>query len=187
MFRWPLTTAKGIDFELRLLALRDADKVFALADANRAHLLQWLPWIAWTHSADDVRKFLRSALKQFSDGNGFHAGVWVDGSLAGCIGLHPVDWQNRNVALGYWIGSEWEGRGLVTAGVRAVTRYCFQDLALERVEIRAAPGNTRSRAVAERLGFTFEGTLRRVQIVDGRWLDNAVYSMVRNEAARLES
>ncbi|HZO56671.1 MAG TPA: GNAT family protein [Bryobacteraceae bacterium] len=185
MFRWPLTTTKGVEFELRLLELRDADELFALADANREHLRPWLPWIAWTYSAADVKKFLRSALKQFSEGDGFHAGVWVEGRLAGCVGLHPIDWHNRHVAIGYWLGREWEGHGLVTAGALAVTRYCFEELALERVEIRAATGNTRSRAVPERLGFTLEGTLRRVQNVDGRWLDNAVYSILRDEAGRL--
>ncbi len=185
MFRWPLTTAKGVDFELRLLELRDADELFALADANREHLRPWLPWINWTHSPADVKKFLRTALKQFSEGDGFHAGVRVDGHLAGCIGLHPIDWPNRHVALGYWMDHEWVGNGLITAGVRAVARHCFEELRLERVEIRAATENTRSRAVAERLGFTYEGTLRHVQVVDGRRLDNAVYSMLRGEAARL--
>ena len=185
MFRWPLTTPKEVAFDLRLLALRDADKVFALADANREHLRPWLPWISWTYSPDDVRNFVRTALKQFSDGDGFHAGVWIENQFAGCIGLHPIDWPNRSVALGYWIGSQWEGHGLITAGVRAVTRYCFQDLALERVEIRAGTGNKRSRAVPERLGFTYEGTLRRAQIVDGKWLDSAVYSMLREESGVL--
>lgn len=185
MFRWPLTSAKGAAFELRLLELHDSDPLFALADANREHIRPWLPWIAWTSSAADVKKFVRSALKQFSDGDGFHAGVWVENRLGGCIGLHPVDWRNRHVSIGYWLGQEYEGRGLVTAGVRAVARYCFESLGLERVEIRAATENLRSRAVAERLGFTFEGTLRRAQRVDGRWLDNAVYSMLRDEADRL--
>ena len=185
MFRWPLTTAKGEAFDLRLLELRDADELYSLADASREHIRPWLPWIAWTHSAGDVKKFLRAALRQFTEGDGFHAGVSVQGRLAGCIGLHPVNWQNQQVAIGYWLGREWEGHGLVTAGTRAVTRYCFDQLGLERVEIRAAVENARSRAVAERLGFTLEGTLRRAQRVDGRWLDNAVYSMLREEVGRL--
>jgi ribosomal-protein-serine acetyltransferase len=186
MFRWPLTTARGTPFELRLLDLRDSDELFALADANRDHLRPWLPWIAWTHSAADVKKFIRMALKQFSEGDGFHAGIQLDGKLAGCIGLHKVDWQNRHVALGYWLSRDWEGRGLITEATRAVTHHCFDNLALERVEIRAATQNARSRAVPERLGFTLEGTLRRIQIVDGRWLDNVVYSMLRGEASRMD-
>ena len=56
---------------------------------------------------------------------------------------------------------------------------------MERVEIRAGTGNKRSRAVPERLGFTYEGTLRRAQIVDGKWLDSAVYSMLREESGVL--
>ena len=186
MFRWPLTTAKGRPFELHMLELRDAGELFALVEANREHILPWLPWVSSTHSPDDVKNFIRSALKQFSDGNGFHAGISVEGRLAGCIGLHPVDWPNRNVAIGYWLAREWEGHGLITAAARELTRYCFDELGLERVEIRAAVENGRSRAVAERLGFTFEGTLRRMQLVNGRWLDQVVYSMLREEAAGLK-
>ncbi|MBK7927682.1 MAG: GNAT family N-acetyltransferase [Bryobacterales bacterium] len=187
MFRWPLKTAKGVEFELRLLELRDAEALYALTEANREHIRPWLPWIAWTHSAGDVKKFIRAALKQFTEGDGFHAGIWVGGEIAGCVGLHPVDWQNQHVAIGYWLGREWEGRGLVTEGTRAVARFCFATYGLERVEIRAAVENRRSRAVAERLGFTLEGVLRRTQRVDGRWLDNAVYSMLREEAGKLEA
>ena len=185
MFRWPLTTANGIDFELRLLEMCDADELFALATANRGHLCPWLPWVAWTHSTADVRTFLRGALKQFGEGDGFHAGLWVDGRLSGCIGLHPVDWRNRQVALGYWLDRACEGNGFVTSAVRAVTLYCFRELELERVEIRAASGNVRSRAIPERLGFTLEGTLRHAQYVDGQWLDNMIYAMLRAEAGRL--
>jgi RimJ/RimL family protein N-acetyltransferase len=50
-----------------------------------------------------------------------------------------------------------------------------------RVEIRAAPENARSRAIPERLGFTQEGTLRQVERVGDRYLDNVVYAMLAED------
>jgi hypothetical protein len=55
-------------------------------------------------------------------------------------------------------------------------RVCLE--ATVRVEIRAAPENARSRAIPERLGFTQEGTLRQVERVGDRYLDNVVYAML---------
>jgi ribosomal-protein-serine acetyltransferase len=49
------------------------------------------------------------------------------------------------------------------------------------MEIHCATGNTRSSAVPKRLGFTFEGTLREAQLLDGRYVDLDVYSMLRRE------
>jgi ribosomal-protein-serine acetyltransferase len=58
-------------------------------------------------------------------------------------------------------------------------RSCLE--ATVRVEIRAAPENARSRAIPERLGFTQEGTLRQVERVDDRYLDNVVYAMLAED------
>jgi hypothetical protein len=58
---------------------------------------------------------------------------------------------------------------------------CFCLEATVRVEIRAAPENARSRAIPERLGFTQEGTLRQVECVGDRYLDNVVYAMLAED------
>jgi ribosomal-protein-serine acetyltransferase len=161
----------GNGAEVRLLERGHAGELFTLCDQNRDRLHPWLPWIDQTHSAGDVERFIESALAQFAAGLGFHAGLFHDGAMAGCIGMHPIDRQHKNVSLGYWVGSAFEGRGLITRAVAAVTTHCFDDLGLHRVEIRCAVENVRSRAVAERLGFQREGVLRGAQFAGGRWLD----------------
>jgi ribosomal-protein-serine acetyltransferase len=50
-----------------------------------------------------------------------------------------------------------------------------------RVEVRAAPENARSRAIPERLSFTQEGTLRQVERVGDRYLDNVIYAMLAED------
>ncbi len=109
------------------------------------------------------------------------AGIWRGARLAGVAGLHPVDWPNRQSALGYWIGPEHEGQGLVTLACRALLHMAFKEYGLHRMELRAATGNARSRAVAERLGFTLEGVVRGAEWLYDHYVDHAVYSLLEQE------
>ncbi|MEV7069925.1 GNAT family N-acetyltransferase [Streptomyces sp. NPDC093990] len=62
--------------------------------------------------------------------------------------------------IGFWAGKEHRGKGYVTEAVRAVSRWAFTELSIDRVEWRAEVGNQPSRAVAERVGFVMEGVQR---------------------------
>ena len=62
--------------------------------------------------------------------------------------------------LGYWNVRGFEGQGLITKACRRLIEYGFIERDLHRIEIQAAADNHRSRAVAERLGFTFEASMR---------------------------
>jgi len=177
MFPCPITEGS----EIRLLEPHHAKEVFQLAERNRAHLEPWLPWILNTHSFADTRRFLYLAQRQHRANTGFHVGIWSGGALAGTAGMHPIDWPNRSVALGYWIDRGLEGKGLVTAACRRLIAHCFEELELHRVEIRCAVENHRSRAVATRLGFREEGTLREAQKVGERYLDMVVYAKLISE------
>ena len=63
-------------------------------------------------------------------------------------------------AIGYWVRRQFEGQGLVTEAVGAITRFAFETLRAQRVEIRTDDRNDRSWRVAERLGYRLEGVLR---------------------------
>jgi RimJ/RimL family protein N-acetyltransferase len=80
------------------------------------------------------------------------------GELAGMLGLTM---RSLGVAeIGFWAAKEHRGRGHVTEATLAACRWIFTEVGVDRVEWRAEVGNGASRAVAERAGFTMEGTLR---------------------------
>jgi ribosomal-protein-serine acetyltransferase len=171
--------ADGI--ELRQFEWGDAEMLFAVVDRNREHLRQWLPWVDATLSADDIRLFLSRVTAQFEDGLGPNFGIWLEGELAGTIGCHPIDRPNRSCSLGYWIAAGHQGKGTITRCCLHLLDYLLAEAGLHRVEIRCGTGNTRSRAIPQRLGFCHEGVLREAEWVNDRWLDLEVWSMLEQD------
>jgi ribosomal-protein-serine acetyltransferase len=165
--------------EVRVLEADDAAEVFALVDEERGRLREWMPWVDGTTSVEDSREFIEQSRLAQHDREGL--GLFVDGGYAGGIGIR-VDVMERNGEIGYWIGSTWEGRGVVTRACEALIRYAFGDLGLHRVSINVAPANARSRAIPERLGFTEEATLREAGRTDARgFVDLVVYGLLERE------
>jgi ribosomal-protein-serine acetyltransferase len=170
---WPIDD----DAVVRTFTLDDADELFALVEANRDRLRPWMPWERTTHSADDIREFIERSLASESDLEG--NGIWVGDELAGTVGLR-VDVQDSKGEIGYWIGRRFEGRGLVTRACRRFIDHGFGELGLQRLEIHAAVENARSRAVAERLGFTQEGVLRGAERIGDDFNDLVVYGLLHD-------
>jgi ribosomal-protein-serine acetyltransferase len=167
---------------LRAFEETDASELFALTERNRAQLEPWLPWVPFTTSAADSLDFIRAMRRQLEDDAGLQlALVAAGGAIAGVAGSHRFDWQNRATTIGYWLGGEHQGRGLMTAAVRALVDHGFGDRGLHRIELAAAVDNARSRAVAERLGFREEGVRRDGERHGDRFLDLVVYALLAPE------
>ena len=170
--------------ELRLLEERHAQELTDLTDRNREHLRAWLPWVDTNRTVEDRKKFIRGALKQFAQNNGFQAGVWYEGRLVGVVGNHGIDWENRSTTLGYWLGKEYQGKGLMTAACRALVDHAFGELGLNRVSIACATENKKSCAIPERLGFRQEGVQRQAEWLYDHFVDHAVYAAIASEWRR---
>jgi ribosomal-protein-serine acetyltransferase len=152
-----------------------------MVDKDREYLGQWLPWVSETNHPDDVAAFTRRCLEQFARNEGFHAGIWYEEKFAGCVGFKPIDWTNLKTEIGYWLASQFQGKGLMTDAVRMLTTHCFEEWKLNRVEIRVACGNERSAGVPRRLGYLHEGTLRQASRLHGQMVDLRVFSMLAQD------
>lgn len=169
------------DVELKLLEVRHADELFRLTDQNRVYLREWLPWVESTTASAQTEGYIRSSLQAFSENNGFSAGIFYRGSMAGCIGLHSIDWVNRQTSIGYWLAANYQGLGIMTSACRALIDYIFHDLSLNRVEIKAAALNAKSRAIPERMKFRNEGTIRQAQWLNNHYVDLVIYAMLKED------
>ncbi len=175
--------AYHIDDEISLRPLErwHARDIFALVDANRAYLRQWLTWVDSNVSVDDTLRFIEASQQQWAENNGYSLSIWYRGSCAGCIGHLPIDWTNRAVEIGYWLSEPLQGRGIMTRACRAFVDFSFSELVVNRVAIRCASENRHSCAIPERLGFQQEGTLREGMWLHEHYVDMVIYSMLARE------
>ncbi len=166
---------------LRLLESRHAVALFNLTDRNRDHLDPWFPWVEATKTVADSEAFIRSQLERFVRDDGFQLGIWLNGKLAGVIGLNYIMKEFCCTEIGYWLGAEFEGRGVMTKACRKLRDYLFTELGLNRIEIKCAETNVKSRAIPERLGFTLEGKLRQMGYTQAGLVDYLVYSLLADD------
>ncbi len=177
MFR----TRIGEHTELALIEHRHARELFALIETNRAHLREWMSWVDQRRTPAEVANYVALTLKQFALGQGLQVGVWEGGNLCGIINCCPVDWPNRASYLEYWLGESYQGKGIMTSSCRAVVDHLFETVDLHRLTIRCAAENLRSRAVAERLGFAFEGISRDAEWLYDHFVNHAVYGFIKGD------
>ncbi|MEU6176232.1 GNAT family N-acetyltransferase [Streptantibioticus parmotrematis] len=141
------------------------------ADADALHLACQDPEIPrWTtvpspYSRADADAFVATSQRGWQDESLLNFGVFTraSGELVGSMGLVRLALlraPERQAELGYWTAKEQRGRGYTVEAARAVIRWAFTDLGVERLEWHAEAGNAASRAVALKTGFRMEGTQR---------------------------
>lgn len=167
---------------LREIALNDADAIFQTIDTQRDYLGQWLPFVTLTQSVDFTRSFIQSILDTPYEVREHTFVVLYEGEFAGLVGFRDTDRANRKTEIGYWLSEPYQHKGIVTKAVQTLITFAFEALAMNRIQIRCAVGNTPSRRIPIRLGFQFEGVERAGELFpDGRFRDLEVYSLLKQE------
>ena len=154
-----------------------ATELYKLTDRNRAFLRQWLPWLDNISAEQDTCSFLKMQLQRFGRGEALHLTIFYEDEVAGVAGFNEIDSTNGIGYIGYWLGQSFNGRGIMTTVVRDLIGIGEEFYGLQKFDIRCATGNSRSRAIPERLGFSHEGTLRRAEKVYDQWFDHEVYAL----------
>ena len=170
------------DGVVRLRLMAEADVGAVVAACQDPDIPRWTR-VPEPYGEPEARSWLAQEAEQRAKGE--QLGLLVvdpdDGRLLGSVGIVHVDPQEGRCELGYWMARESRERGLATRAVRLLSRWVFESLPIDRIEIHAEPGNAASRRVAERAGFSFEGVLRAYLLHRGVRRDAASYSLLRGE------
>jgi RimJ/RimL family protein N-acetyltransferase len=163
------------------------DDVPAIASAcDDVEIARWIHQLPSPYRESDAREYVLSTVVAWNDGLGaFFAVVdCASGTVVGSIALHVLDRELANLEVGYWTAASARGRGLTTRALMLLSAWALLEAGAERVQLRADVRNTASLRVAEKAGFTREGTLRAsgVNARDGRRVDYAVFSLLPEEA-----
>lgn len=169
------------NLRLKQYTMDDADELFAIVDQNRELLRNWLPWVDATQNPTDTANFIQSTINQAQSNKTPHFAIQENEKIVGSCGYHPIDWPNKTASYGYWLSESHQGQGIATLSSKALTNYAFESLDLNRIFVRAAVKNEKSRAIPERLGYTFEGINRQAEWLYDHYVDLAIYSLLKTE------
>lgn len=169
---------------LKQLERSDAPAIYEAIHRDADWLGAWLPFVRPTVEAGlpMTQAYVDSVVLPPGCETRLVFAILQDGEFAGLVGLTGVDWDNAKAEIGYWLCRRFTGRGLATRSARCLLARAFRGLSLNRVVLRAAPGNGPSLAVARRLGFTLEGVERDAErFADGHYVDAMVFSLLARE------
>lgn len=174
-----------VDSQVKLRQLRhsDAADIFNTIDTQRAYLGEWLPFVAFTKELTDTQKFVESVVDAPEERFEYVFTIRKAGEFAGLIGFKDTDRLNRKSELGYWLAEGFQKQGIVTRSVQRLCQFAFEELNLNRIQIKCAIGNTASNNIPQRLGFRLEGIEREGELLTGQvFTDLAIYSRLKNDS-----
>ncbi|MDO8039322.1 GNAT family N-acetyltransferase [Janthinobacterium sp. SUN137] len=156
-----------------------AQALATLVAENREHLQAYLPAVVQLDSFGEAQAYLQAACARAASGEVLEWHVFSGTALCGSIRLKDIDTEDRKAKIGYYLGRQFQGRGIASAAVRAVLAHAFGALQLHRIELQCAAGNGASMALAERLGFAHEGVLRQAELLNGVFVDLHVFGLLQ--------
>lgn len=137
--------------------------------------------LPYPYTEEDGRAFI-SAMLAADQNDTFAFAVTADGRVAGSIGaFRQQNIHRRTAELGYYLAEEFWGKGVMTRAVRLLCGYVFSHSDILRIFAEPFADNAASRRVLEKAGFSFEGILRHNAVKNGRVLDMAIYSRLKND------
>jgi [ribosomal protein S5]-alanine N-acetyltransferase len=159
----------------------DYDAWSRLRDHSRAHLQPWEPtWGPDELTRASYRRRLNRYAQEIREDRGYP--YWIlspTGQLMGGCTLSNVRrGVSQTATLGYWMGVQFAGKGVMTAAVKVLLGHAFTGLALHRIEAACLPVNQASRNVLSKAGFTEEGFARKYLRIDGQWRDHLLFGIV---------
>ena len=178
----PHTTHIPVDdnLYLRLATVDDAPYLYHLINTHREYLREWLPFIDYSKSVLDTKAYLRAV----TDSKNIAEEVYVilnQKSIAGIIGLKGIDHVNRKTEIGYWLSAALQGQGIMRRSCAALLQYAFEEMRMNRVQIKVGVGNGKSSRIPQALGFTSEGIQRDGEYLNGRFHDLEIFSLLARE------
>lgn len=169
------------NISLEFLEIIHAESLCNLVNANRAYLREWLPWVDKMQSVANFQQYIVNCGKQAANQTDFGFAIVIDKNIVGRIGMHHISQQNKIGEIGYWLADGLQGRGIITKCCKTLIQHGFTELGLNRIEIKCALGNDKSKAIAEKLQFKPEGILRQAEWLDGNFVDLYLYAMLKED------
>lgn len=176
----PLQLIISDELYLREATPQDAAPLYQIIDSQRPYLRQWLPFIDASNSVSVTELYLHSVTSPHNTRDLLFVMVYHK-ELVGLIGFKEMDSYNRKSEIGYWLSEMHQGKGIVTRSCEALIQYAFEQLNMNRIQIKVGVGNYKSSSIPKNLKFEFEGLQRDGELLNGKFHDLEIYSLLRKD------
>lgn len=168
----------NVDPEINLVFLHEslAQPLFKLVDKDREYLSQWLAWPVHIKKTEDYLPFIRDSIAKYSKDESLVCAIEYNTKIVGCISYNYISHSLKKVEIGYWLASDYQGKGIMTRCVEFLTNQAFETLKMEKVESSVAVGNLPSQNIFKRLGFVEEGIISNYENLNGTIVDHVIFA-----------
>jgi len=163
-----------------------APVMFETINRDRHNLRQFLPWVDGTKTQQDSVDYIQLTEKEWAAGSLFDYGIFLraTSTYIGNIGVHTIAWKHRRAEIGYWLVSEFQGKGHMSEALSILEKELFH-LGFNRLEIRCSSKNIRSANVPKRNHYQHEGILRQDCLEfhgnDQVFRDTLIFAKLKND------
>lgn len=170
------------NLELRPIHPTYAKEFLNLIRANKKHLKLWFPkTVKASKNIELLKKWIRNSMDKITNEEAYLTLIFYRDKIAGCAGFSNLNTGSNKGELSYWIAKQYQGKAIASKSIKALIKFGFKSLNLNRIQIKAAETNLKSRAIPEKLGFTLEGVLREYRLFNKRYFDSYIYSILEKE------
>ncbi|MDD3607382.1 MAG: GNAT family N-acetyltransferase [Candidatus Moranbacteria bacterium] len=173
-----MTILRSKNFILRLY--KKGDEPSLVKHANNRTIAKNTLAMPYPYTMKDAKEWVEKNLKKYNkkDSDKFILAIEINGEVCGAIGLHHIEKEHK-AEIGYWLGSEHWGKGIMTEAVRLMTSYGFKKLKLRRIYAHVFLFNEPSKRVLEKAGYELEGISRKEAKKKNKCLDAYLLAKVR--------
>lgn len=165
---------------LRRFTTADAHDMYKnwASDERVTQFLTWTPH----KNLKETKSILSEWKTGYKEENTYNWAMEYEGHVIGGVSIVRCSDKREYAELGYCIGYDYWSQGFMTEAVQAIVSFLFIEVGFHRLEVAHAVRNPASGRVAQKCGFTYEGTKREsFKNADGEFLDVAFYGLLKNE------
>ncbi|MEJ9218498.1 GNAT family protein [Paenibacillus glucanolyticus] len=165
---------------LRRVSMQDANEMYVYASDDEV-----TKHVTWeTHrSVNDSKRFIQFILAQYAKHDIAPWGIELkeSGRMVGTVDF--VWWKpgHQSAEIGYVLARDCWGQGLMTEAATALLKLGFGQMELVRIQARCITENIGSQRVMEKIGMSYEGTLKKGIKIKGQHWDLKLFSILKED------
>lgn len=105
--------------------------------------------------------------------------------MIGIVSLMDVNYENKSAEIGCWIGKNFWGQRLAHEAIKLMLDFGFNNLKLKRIWGKVVHLNKRSKILVKKIGFKYEGRLRKNTFRNKKWMDDLIFAFLKEEWEKL--